>query len=372
MNTSPVRLKALLQERRWQTYRTFQREYDKAARSVDSALVGGWPSRAQLGRWLSGELKGLPYPDHCRVLEKMFPGWSAEQLFEEGATDATALSGSQMSQGRAVLGDAGGLVRVIEKRLEDPEAEDIDWEPAERNSLLLRGSLVAAVSAPEAEGISDDARSLAHRLLELRQLRRLDERETRQLAGLAGYIVELSETLEIDIDAQGDACLVYHLDLLNLSSKPLARVARELWFEVTKGPLTILPAQDCERRVTIQRVHDTSNLAKFAFQISPPLRPGEYARVGYTCVGGAFDERHYWRQTMPRYTRHYTLRIRQQKVQLVSCTATEEHADGSETSANDSLTWDYENGDVLLTLTRDYLRPNQAVTLRWEVNLESA
>jgi hypothetical protein len=372
MNTSPARLKALLQERRWQTYRTFQREYDKAARSVDSALVGTWPSRAQLGRWLSGELKGLPYPDHCRVLEMMFPGWTAEQLFEEGAADAAALRESQMSQQRVVVSDAGGLVRVIERRLEEPEAEDIDWEPVERNSLFLKGSLVAAVSAPDTEGISDDARELAHRLLELRQLRRLNDRETKQLAGLAGYIVELSETLEMDIVSDGDACLVYHLDLLNLSSKPIARVARELWFEVTRGPLTILPAQDCERRVTIQRVHDTSNLAKFAFQISPPLRPGEYARVGYTCSGGAFGERHYWRQAMPRYTRHYTLRVRQQNVQLVTCTATEEHADGSETSANDSLTWDYETGDVLLTLTRDYLRPNQAVTLRWEVNREPA
>src|SRR5262249_30357426 len=45
-------------------------------------LVGTAPSRAQFHRWLSGELKGLPYGDHCRILEKMFPGWSADQLFE--------------------------------------------------------------------------------------------------------------------------------------------------------------------------------------------------------------------------------------------------------------------------------------------------
>jgi len=203
-------------------------------------------------------------------------------------------------------------------------------------------------------------------------LRRLNDRETRQLAGLAGYIVELSETLEIDIDSEGDAHLVYHFDLLNLSSKPLARVVRELWFEVTGGPLAIIPAQDCERRVTIQRIHDTSNLAKFAYHISPPLRPGECARVGYACDGGGFGERHYWRQAMPRYTRQYTLRVRQQKVQLVTCTAIEEYPDGSEISANDSLTWDYDDGDVVLTLTRDYLRPNQAVTLRWEVTREPA
>ena len=77
-----VRLKLLLRQRHLQTYGTFRREYDKAALAIDDDLKGTAPSRAQLYRWLSGELKGLPYPYHCRVLEKMFPGWTAAQLFE--------------------------------------------------------------------------------------------------------------------------------------------------------------------------------------------------------------------------------------------------------------------------------------------------
>ncbi|MEV0228123.1 DUF5919 domain-containing protein [Nonomuraea sp. NPDC050786] len=76
-----ILLKALLQERHWQTYGTFRKEYDKAAKKVDPALQGGAPSRAQLHRWLSGEIKGLPYSDHCRVLEAMFPGKTAKELF---------------------------------------------------------------------------------------------------------------------------------------------------------------------------------------------------------------------------------------------------------------------------------------------------
>jgi hypothetical protein len=84
MTTQPVPLKFLLRQRHWQTYRTFCQEYDNAAKSVDPRLVGTWPSRAQLHRWISGELKGLPYGDHCRILERMFPGWSAEQLFGIG------------------------------------------------------------------------------------------------------------------------------------------------------------------------------------------------------------------------------------------------------------------------------------------------
>jgi hypothetical protein len=76
------RLKLLLRQRHWQTHRTFCDEYDKAAREIDLRLVGTGPSRVQLHRWVSGELRGLPYPDHCRTLERMFPGLSAEQLFE--------------------------------------------------------------------------------------------------------------------------------------------------------------------------------------------------------------------------------------------------------------------------------------------------
>lgn len=82
MNTKPVLLKALLQQRHMQTHSAFCREYDKVAADVDRTLKGGWPSRAQFYRWLSGDLIGLPYADHCRILEKMFPGWKVDQLFQ--------------------------------------------------------------------------------------------------------------------------------------------------------------------------------------------------------------------------------------------------------------------------------------------------
>ncbi len=75
-------LKVLLQHRHLQTHRAFCREYDRVAAEVDPTLRGGWPSKAQFYRWLSGDLIGLPYSDHCRVLEKMFPGWTVDQLFQ--------------------------------------------------------------------------------------------------------------------------------------------------------------------------------------------------------------------------------------------------------------------------------------------------
>src|SRR5580693_9840659 len=82
MSERPLLLKLLLRERHWQNYGTFCAEYDKAAARVDLDLTGSCPSRAQLHRWLTGSLRSLPYPDHCRVLEEMLPGWTAEQLFQ--------------------------------------------------------------------------------------------------------------------------------------------------------------------------------------------------------------------------------------------------------------------------------------------------
>jgi hypothetical protein len=77
----PILLQILLQQRQWHRYGIFRAAYDDAAKKVDRDLVGTAPSRAQLHRWTSGELKRLPYTNHCRVLENMFPGWTAEQLF---------------------------------------------------------------------------------------------------------------------------------------------------------------------------------------------------------------------------------------------------------------------------------------------------
>ncbi|GAA3245683.1 hypothetical protein [Nonomuraea helvata] len=56
MTDQQILLKKLLTQRHWQTYSTFCKEYDKAAKKVDPSLQGGWPSRAQLHRWLTGEL----------------------------------------------------------------------------------------------------------------------------------------------------------------------------------------------------------------------------------------------------------------------------------------------------------------------------
>lgn len=224
----------------------------------------------------------------------------------------------------------------------------------------------------QTEPPSDYAVELGERLLELQRDRRLNDEEITELAGLSGHVIELAKTIDIDIGEDGGATVAYRFDLLNLSDKPPARMSREVWFEHTTGPLVIGPTPDIDRRVAIQRIHDTANLSKFAFQISPPLRPGEWARVGYITEGGKFDLNHHWRESMPRYCRRYELRVRQRGIRLGGCTATEEHADGPENSATDAWSGTPHGEDAVVVLTRDYLRPTQAVTLRWDVIRASA
>lgn len=93
MPGSAILLKALLIDRHWQKYETFCEEYDKAARIVDARLAGTWPSRSQYYRWLKGKLQnGVPQPDACRVLEQMFPEWTARQLLEAHPSTSTVAS----------------------------------------------------------------------------------------------------------------------------------------------------------------------------------------------------------------------------------------------------------------------------------------
>jgi Domain of unknown function (DUF5919) len=82
MTGQPTLLAVLLEGQGMSRYGSFAAAYQKAARSLDPALGGDIPSRAQFHRWTTGGLRSLPYTDHCRVLEHMLAGYSAAQLFQ--------------------------------------------------------------------------------------------------------------------------------------------------------------------------------------------------------------------------------------------------------------------------------------------------
>jgi hypothetical protein len=77
-----TRLKALLLGRHLHPYSRFCRVYDKTARGIDPSWIVAYPSRTTLHRWVNGQMARLPSAQHCEVLEAMFPGWSADELFE--------------------------------------------------------------------------------------------------------------------------------------------------------------------------------------------------------------------------------------------------------------------------------------------------
>src|SRR5438552_13173129 len=81
MSEHPTVLAVLLEGRGLHRYGSFCAAYHQAAGVLDKQLTHSVPSRAQFHRWLTGELRGLPYTDHCRVLEHMLAGYSAQQLF---------------------------------------------------------------------------------------------------------------------------------------------------------------------------------------------------------------------------------------------------------------------------------------------------
>ncbi len=386
----PVVLKALLQHRHLQTHSTFSREYNRVAAKIDPTLRGGGPSKAQFYRWLSGDLVGLPYADHCRILEGMFPGWKIDQLFQahDGGINfipgpTTPPAGTSTIRAIPPTGPAdqsstmSEMLQSIEQGLEAPTSGQVRW----RSDALVQPRTVSPVNAAfpvTLDGSGSDtgealAQRIARSLVGLAKRLRLSDAEVTQLAKLAGHIVELDVTCSIDIDSEGWSTVTYTHQLLNLINRPIKRLTRELWFETTNGPLVIEPSPRDDRKVAIQRTHNMNNLSKFACHISPGIPPGDVATISYVCHGGRFLHDHYWRQAVPRYTRHLTLNIRHHGVHmLLNCTAIEEQADGSEVSAIEDLACTDDDGAALITVTRDYLQPSQAVTLRWEVSRASS
>ena len=243
--------------------------------------------------------------------------------------------------------------------------------------LIGRAVAVPSATAPGVTAEPDEAnrlaREFADKLTLIRRVVDVSPDEAVSIARLADNLIELELNLDIDIGGDGRARLVYRHTLINIGMPPATRMAREVWFKHTEPPIRIQPVPIGETRMVIQRVHDTPTLAKFACQMSPALQPGATATVQYTVTGGLFVDEFYWRQTTPRYVRHLVIRLRHRGAgRLDDCAAVEEHPDGSENSAAEELRWDHEGSDIVVTLTRDHLRPNQAVTLRWEFDREAA
>ncbi len=132
-------LQELLRQRHLHAYRNFCKGYDDAARRVNSTLVGTHPTERQFYSWVSGEKIGLPHPDHRSVLEAMFPGYSARQLFER----RTDISSTDGERGGDISTEEGEIASVSSGRLEgldDSRSASSDQQPGiqwNRHSITL-------------------------------------------------------------------------------------------------------------------------------------------------------------------------------------------------------------------------------------------
>jgi tetratricopeptide (TPR) repeat protein len=215
--TSEPALKTLIRDRHL-TYESFCREWDRTARSFDDHLVGKWPGRAQYYRWLRGELaNGRPYPDACRMLEAMFPGWSVDQLLSpQTASGRDSLSQSpsepDSDQGRDTsIIIAPGLNRLqVADDFESGEDADImlmlaeadrtDIGPGTIESLYtIFDKLCRDYPSASASELQQKLKRLYTRLMRLRQ-GRMTFAQHKELIALSGWVTALLACVDWDMN----------------------------------------------------------------------------------------------------------------------------------------------------------------------------
>ncbi|MGP4115063.1 hypothetical protein ACTWP5_29700, partial [Streptomyces sp. 4N509B] len=81
----PTVFRQLLQRRHLTTYEAFATQFRRAARELaeqvgDARLASLDVSSRQFDRWMAGELRTLPRPDTCRVVEHLL-GRPVDELF---------------------------------------------------------------------------------------------------------------------------------------------------------------------------------------------------------------------------------------------------------------------------------------------------
>jgi hypothetical protein len=193
----PTLLKALLVQRHWQKFETFCAEYDRIADELDQALRATAPSRAQYYRWLSGQLKGgVPYPDACRVLEHMFPGRTAAELFAECPPDA-ALSAVAEVPPPPTSGELADVAAVYTSRAEFvaklPTAVLLDGATDVRAAGLSLNALCQHYPDESMRRLIEDGASVRCLFLDPQgDAIRVREREERHSPGALSALTELN------------------------------------------------------------------------------------------------------------------------------------------------------------------------------------
>jgi hypothetical protein len=218
VDTQEPALKTLIRDRHL-TYESFCREWDRTAKSFDGHLVGKWPGRAQYYRWLRGELvNGRPYPDACRMLEAMFPGWSVESLFSPYAGNTP----EPLSENPAGIDTTQGVINTgiaitpkdngnqatsgletgedVDIMLMLAEADRTDIGPGTIESLYtIFDKLCRDYPSAPAPGLQQKLKRLYSRLMRLRQ-GRMTFAQHKELIALSGWVTALLACVDWDMN----------------------------------------------------------------------------------------------------------------------------------------------------------------------------
>jgi transcriptional regulator with XRE-family HTH domain len=274
---------------------------------------------------------------------------------------------------RATDGDRQRFLSATPVNPQDDE--ELGGTGSQGLSVALARSISTNLNGPDAHAGGDlevDAEAslvsdMATRMVLAGKSNRLSPEELNRLAHLAGNVVDLSRRVDLDIASDGSCVVTYRFNLINLTDRPLGRVARGLWFQHSVKEIELESLNEDYGVLSIKVLHSAKNLAKFACFLSPPVDPGASMRFGYRGVGGQFRHDYYWRQSIVRPTRKSTLRVRHQGLGRPGrVTAVHEFSDGSEVDVSSSVIQEKFEGDVVLTLILDDLLPDQHATLRWE------
>jgi transcriptional regulator with XRE-family HTH domain len=128
----PPLLRALITQRRWQRFKTFEAQFRRAARELaerdgDPDLAKLTVSSRQWERWYSGNVRTEPYPDACRVLEHLF-GYPVHQLLAPaGQAGAADEAGGAFSAVTPLAAGSCGNIQGDTELLADQISELVTW-----------------------------------------------------------------------------------------------------------------------------------------------------------------------------------------------------------------------------------------------------
>lgn len=197
-------LKALCQQRHLHAYASFKRAYEKVAGELGDDFTGIYPSEKTLRRWLAGDLSELPRSEHCVILEALFPGWTARQLFGLEPPNPIA-PGAVAVLGGVHTRPAGYSTSEALVTSAHESADFLAWAELDNVGDMTIDQIQADVRELSRSYLKVDTEPLFARVVALRnrlfELLRGRQRpaQTRELYSAAGWTLTLLAWVSIDL-----------------------------------------------------------------------------------------------------------------------------------------------------------------------------